>query len=323
MVDQYVFAKKLAQEKCGKDCDFYPFMVCSLYALLCKYKGHEQQIGDLFLSTAIIFEEGSVEEIIKRNNFNVDTQDLISDDEEHQIYTWGVSNQGYSFIRDKDGKVSFIEEDPFIICSFDCDTMEHFLNTFCHELSHLIKGMNNGHYQEDHEDKHVFVLRTGLAHYVYCYDSSYQNLNMICSFSVLDEAINCIQTSEAIEEILALKEFVQDPEILEFINSLNVDELKIDYGYEVIVKIIRRLWENPSFKSIVEANQVNGPIDPIIQHFNSVMGEEAFEDMCQKVDVLSEIYEKDDPEGYKKAKDSLNQDIDRYLRLMKEKEKKK
>ena len=53
------------------------------------------------------------------------------------------------------------------------------------------------------------------------------------------------------------------------------------------------------------------------------MGEEAFEDMCQKVDVLSEIYEKDDPEGYKKAKDSLNQDIDRYLRLMKEKEKKK
>lgn len=314
MVENYLLAKKVAADKCGSDSEFYPFMVCALYGLFTKYKGNNEMIANLFMDTAIIFEEGKVEDIIRRNNIDVDDFDLVHDNDEEGITTYGVSNQGHSFYTDADGNVSYERSNPFVICSLDHENMAHFLNTFCHEFGHLIKGEEKGHSSEETEDHFTFIIRTGLAHYVYHYQDHFRDFRFISAFSVLDEAINCIQTTDVLEEILSLRDFVEDEDIKSFLQSLDENEMRKDRGYEYIVKLVRELWKNDSFRSVVEENIVNGDIDAIINSFNVVMGNDAFEDMSSKLDSIYDLCEDNEDGILDSLVSSYQEDVQKYFK---------
>lgn len=267
MVEDYLLARSTVLKKVNEEEVFFPFMVCSLYGLLRKYHDYQELVVNLFLKTDIIFEEGKVEDILKRNDIELDVVDPIHD-EDDSFVTYGVSNQGHSFQMDEDGKVSYVSQRPFVICSLDDRNISHLINTFCHEMSHLIKGEENGYssYQEDLND--IFIIRTGLAHYVYCYKNHYQELEFTAAFSVLDEAINCIQTTDVMKEVLALGEFVDDKRIREFIQELDSNLLKKDRGYEELVTLVRNLWQCESFQKLIEDSIVCGDIDSIIFQFD-------------------------------------------------------
>ena len=321
MVESYVLARNTVLQKVGEEEIFFPFMVCALYGLLRKYKNHSQMICDLFLKTDIIFEEGRIEEILKRHEIELDVCDPIHDDEDDEMMTFGVSNQGHSFQMDEDGRVSFFSERPFVICSLDDRSTTHLLNTFCHEMGHLIKGEENGYSSEEEDDASIFVVRTGLAHYVYCYRNHFTELEFTCAFATLDEAINCIQTTDVMREILALPEFVDDPRIVEFVQSLNHEVLLKDRGYEYIVRLVRTLWKNEEFQKMIEDKIVEGDIDSIVEQFDSIMGEGAFEDMSLNLDQVYALSESDEDSEMDSYVQTFQKYVAEYSKKVKEKEK--
>ena len=286
MVEDYELAKKIVAKKCGTEGYFYPFMVCALYGLLRKYKDKEL-ITDLFTDSTIIFEEGKMKDILTRNNLPIDTFDLIADDTQG-ITTFGVSNSGHILSTDKEGNVSFQEETPFVVCSLDHSSSAHLLNTFCHEMGHIIKGEENGYsfYGEDNRD--YYIVRTGLAHFVYCYQNHFKDLDFSSCYTTLDEAVNCIQTTEVMQEILGLKEFVDDPRIKKFIEELDIEGMSMDWGYEPIVNLVRQLWDIPSFKSLVEDHIVSGDIDAIVRAIDEEMGANWFDHLNYTLDDIEE-----------------------------------
>ena len=155
-------------------------------------------------------------------------------------------------------------------------------------MGHLIKGEVNGTSSRQEKDSYIFIIRTGLAHYVYCYMNNFQELKFISSYAVLDEAINCIQTTDVMKEILALGEFVDDSNIQSFIDSLDRDDMLQDHGYETIVKLVHSYWDQDEFKNLIESHIIDGNIDTILEKFDGVLGENTFDTMSY---ILDQIYE--------------------------------
>ena len=198
--------------------------------------------------------------------------------------------------------------------------MTQLLNTFCHEMGHLIKGEENSFYKYNKDSSDVFVIRTGLSHQLYSYNSDTRELGFSPNYSVLDEAINCIQTTDVMSEILALKEFVDDESIVTFIDSLDHDELLKDHGYEDMCLLVRRLWENESFKHSVEDNIVLGNIDSIIEQYDSLMGEGAFDRMSNSLEDIYSLPEVSD-EVFNTHIDAFVEIAQEYQKRVQEKEK--
>ncbi len=311
MVENYLLATKTIEKKLSKDHPMYPFMVCSLYGLLQKYNKNKELVIDLINKTDIIIEPGTVEEILERHSIEQDTTNPIHDDEASHIDTKGASNQGHTFVTDDNGEIYYKRERPFIICSTNNTNMSCLLNTFCHEMGHLIKGEQSSAYNYQDNGYNVFVIRTGLAHYVYAYNGDYTELTFSPNYSILDEAINCIQTTDIMQEILSLKEIIEDEHILKFLQSLDQDFLGEDHGYEDICLLVRELWKRDSFKSIIEDNLVLGNIELVIDEYDKIMGKGQFDRMSERLDDIFNL-----PSDV--SDDIFNFYIDSYIDITKE-----
>ena len=317
MVENYTLAVKTVSRKMSKNHTMYPFMVCALYGLLCKYKGHEKLVLSLFSKTDIIFENGSLPEILKRHHIEMDFADPVQDSPDGILTTLGASNQGHNFVSDGNGNVYYKREKPFVVCSTSNTNMTRLLNTFCHEMGHLIKGEVNGYSSKKEKDSFIYVIRTGLAHYVYRYQKNFQEMDYITSFGVLDEAINCIQTTDVMREILALGEFCEDEDIQSFIHSLDVDVMNEDHGYEDIVLLVRLFWNQDSFKELVEKNIVTGNIDSIVQEFDSFLGEESFDYLSYLLEEIYFLLETDNDKELDKKIDEFKKLVQEYKKCIK------
>ena len=320
MVENYVLAKKIVSKKLDSNHTMYPFMVCSLYGLLCKYPGHEEMITSLFSTTDIIFEKGPVEEILRRHQIDMDFADPIPDDPESSISTLGVSNQGHSFLLDH-GEVVYEKNKPFVICSTSYTNMTRLLNTFCHEMGHLIKGEENGFHHTMVNDQPTFIIRTGMTYIIYMYNKDFTEVELSNSFGVLDEAINCIQTTDVMKEILALDTFVEDDSIHSFIQSLDKEDMIKDHGYEDIVLLLRLFWAQDSFKDSIETHIVHGGIDFIVSDFDSMMGNGSFQKMSEILEELYEMGEEYDEDRFNFLIDSYKEMSEQYKSQIKARKK--
>ena len=283
----YKLAKMVVDKKYPNNKEIHPIFICSLYALLCKYKNHANLVCDLFLNTDIFMEKDTINNILIRHGLEGD----MENEEDPLNRTYAVSNQGHTFTYIPESKkIVYDLFNPFIICSLLNTNINHLINSFIHEMNHLIKGEINGHNQfNDNDDITECVIRTGLAHYVYEYDLREDTLIELEYFNALDEAINTIQATEITKNILNLYEFVDDNEMLDFLSTLDKDKLVIDYGYEDVVSIVRELWNNDELRELIENNLVNGDIDVIANKFNTVMKKStAFIKMSELLDKIAD-----------------------------------
>ena len=280
MVEKYVLAKNVVSNRIDRDHPMYAFMICALYGLLCKYKEYDDLVIDCYKKTDFLFSEGTISEIVKehglQHKFNV---------EDYYGYALGASNVGFYISMDKYGNIVRIEENPIVVCSLD-QPLEVLLNTFCHEVGHIIKGRKKSFYSYQSADKTFFVVRCGLRSDVLSKNKDSNELQPNTYHYVLDEAINSIQTTEIMQEILVLKDIADDPLVVNFVQQLNEDRLAVDQGYEDFCTFIRPLWNTPSFKEIVEQNIVSGDIPLIIDHFNEIAGNNMFEKMSVVLDTI-------------------------------------
>lgn len=294
----YLLAKMVVEKKYPDDPHLRPFFISSLYGLLCKYKNHAELVCDLFLKTDIYIENKTVSEILAEHEIDIEFED--EDTEDERIYA--VSNQGHLFIYDeKTDSIIYEKTNPFIICSLKDVNMTHLLNSFCHEMNHIIKGEINGHKINKINKDYEYFIRTGIAHYIYKYDFDEDSLTEYQQFSNIDEAINCIQTTEIMKEILNFKNIVNDHYMNSFFELLDEDEMLEDHGYDDIVINVRKLWECEGFRKAIEEGLIDGDIDHIIRKFNKLVGdEEGFWKLNDIIDSLSFIFfDKKNTEYYK------------------------
>ena len=156
-------------------------------------------------------------------------------------------------------------------------------------MNHLIKSYKNS-YELIKSDNYIgYYIRNGI-NYCYCY--YYPNDDKLITtdyYSILDEDINTIQTTEVMEEIIALDEIVPDKEMQAYINLLDKDFFHTDFGYDATAYLVRPLWDNSSFKELVENNIIEGNIEEIINSFDSVLGEDSFLDLADSLDDIDEL----------------------------------
>ncbi len=283
----YKLAKMVVEKKYPNNKEIHPIFICSLYALLCKYKNHANLVCDLFLNTDIFMEKDTINNILIRHELEGD----MENEEDPLNRTYAISNQGHTFTYVPESqKIVYDLFNPFIICSLLNTNINHLINSFIHEMNHLIKGEINGHKQfNDNNDITDCIIRTGVAHYVFKYDLYNDTLVELEYFNALDEAINTIQTTEITKNVLSLYEFVKDPEIIDFLNTLDKDKLSKDYGYEDVVCVVRELWNNDELRELFENNMINGDIDVIANKFNTVTGNDsAFIKMSEILDKIAD-----------------------------------
>ena len=145
MLENYVLARKLVTDKYGAKCDNYCILVLGLFALLCKYENNKDIVIDVFNKTQIIIENDTLRNISKKHDIIM----LDFDEEEDELensacISTGISSNGETFDI-VDNKVFAEKTDPYIICSLFNICIEQVLNTFIHEMNHLIKSQIDSH----------------------------------------------------------------------------------------------------------------------------------------------------------------------------------
>lgn len=282
MEENYKLAFETVSKRFERDDKLFYFYVTALYGLLSRYSDYKDIVIKVFNKCSFYLESGSMDDIFKRHNINNSEydDDYIADSECNT--TFGVSNQGHEFYIDENGNVSHRITDPFIACPIDNMPVERLLNTFCHEMGHLIKGEINGYEIDEDDDNISYYIRTGLAYFCYEYDKKTDELSSWSNFSMLDEAINTIQTTEVMREILSLKDISVDDGLSNFVNSLDEETLLQDMGYEEILGVVKILWNNSIFRELVNENIVTNGAEEIATLFDKVVGE----DMLAEFDAL-------------------------------------
>ena len=291
MGEYYNKAKKLVSSKYDNTYEYYNMLVVALTTLLYKYKDYQFLVEKVFNDSDIYIESDSIRNILKEKNIDIvsflEEEDMI---DEGINSTYGVSSLGYSF-KLEDKKFVKCRENPFIICSSNCNNTI-LLNTFIHEFNHLVKSSVNSLETLDTE----YSIRSGISYYRCRYDSKGDILYEYNYYDTLDEAINVIETTEMMKSIELIES--SDWTIKEYIDSL--DNLDKDFGYTLCVSLIRPLWDNPTFRSLIEDNILEGNIENIITSFDNTLKEGSFVKLAEYLEDL------DFTEGFNKNKNKIN-----------------
>lgn len=285
----YKLAKMVVNKKYpNEDDDLKAFFICAIYGLLCKYNNCPEIVCDVFLKVDLYMEKDTVSNILKKYNIDIEFED--DDDENNKTYA--VSSQGYSFIYNEISDcIDCVKDNSFIVCSLKNVTTTRLLNSFCHEMGHLIKGNLDGFNVFKEENISNFYMRTGLGYNIYTYNSKKDTLSEKQIFTYFEEAINTIQTTEVMKEILGIVNYTDDPSIHEFVSTLDKKDVLEDHGYEGVVEVVRKLWEIDEVKKVIEENIVDGTIEESIYRINKMLNDiYGFVRICGIVDNIALNY---------------------------------
>lgn len=308
MEENYILAKRIVSSRFKSEDDFYPFFVLCVYGVLSSYSDSKEIIEILFLNMDIFIKDDHVNKIMRDNGFDPEDyygSDIDEDTDDIEDFTFGLSIIGHNYSLNSSGKEFIYEkENPAIICStlFSSDT--NIVMTFIHEFGHLIKGVINGTYLTKDDDYIGYVIRTGLDIFEFRYYPETDEYWEDSSYNLLDEVINCLQTTEAGRAIADLEGIIIDENILIFYKLLDKSQL-VDVGYPCITSKIAPLWDNKIFKKLILENINNGNIDFIIDKFDKLTfsgGFDKLDDLILKVDELDINGKRDSPEMYRTSK---------------------
>lgn len=313
MEENYVLAKKMVGKFLKPDNEVYPFFVLCVYALLCKYNNHKKVVKNIFSKTLVMIDEAPIDVIMRNNGIDPDKY-LLELYEGYDVDSCGISSSENHFVLCNDSE--FVNERgyPFIVCStLNLDEAE-ILMTVIHEYGHLIKGEVNSFYSTKGEDYVGCVTRSGISFYDYRYYPDDDTYSEVTTYNILDEAINCIQTTEAARYLLNLGEIITDLNVLNYLETLNEEILSKDFGYQAATEVFENLWKNTVFRNLVENNIVNGNISKIITEFDGVIGHGMFDKLDNLINIIEELDIKDlnESKEMKQARLSFLEIVDLY-----------
>ena len=286
MEENYILACKTVLNKFSKDNEYYSLFVLSLYGLFSKYPNYKDIIIDIFNNVDIYINNKTVDKIIKKNKLN---SSFTGDNRKNRNFTSAISSNKYSFYIEDGKRIGVEEDNAYIVCSTKLCNPTELLNVFIHEMNHLIKSYKNFYKLISTEDYFGYCSRNGISTCYYYYYPLEDKLVEIEYYNILDENINTIQTTEIMEEIIALDGIVPDKKIQSFIDSLDKDLFSTDFGYDATTYLVRPLWDNSNFKNLVESNIVEGNIEEIINSFDNVLGNDSFLDLADSLDDIDEL----------------------------------
>ena len=288
MEENYLLAKQLVNQKFPEGSSISGFFILGLYGLLSVYSDHKDIVEKVFLNTDILFENGTIRQILDRNN--IELVDLKYDEKSELDHsaTYTVSSIG-TFVYLEDGKLKIKKDKPFIAASIDNVGITRLLNSFVHEMGHIIKGYNKGYAMSERKDKIYAFVRTGFNIDGISFskkDNSYYDYKV---GEILDEVINTVKTTDALQEIKALDGWIPDKEVQDIYNMLNKQILDEDYGYKKSVKAFRPLWECASFRKLIDDNLIDGNLSTIRKYFDRRTFKGAFSQLSDLLDDMDEV----------------------------------
>ena len=279
MEKEYILAKKIVSSKYSEDYEFYPLFVVSLTTLLYKYKDYQYIVERIFLDSDIFIEDNNIFDTLLKNGIGTDSN--VVNDEYNNVR--GISSIGYSFEYYQDFHFTRECGNSFIACNSNCDPIE-LLNTFIHEFNHLIKGYINNYYEQEY----CYSIRSGLNYYKWLYDKETDIIYEYNYFSIIDEVINTIQTTGLMKNIKLLQIPDSDYCIKKYLGDIDKRFLECDRGYNLAVKAFRKIWDNDTFRSLIEDNIVEGNIEEIVTSFDNMLGEDSFNNFADLLDDLDD-----------------------------------
>ncbi len=286
-MENYIKAKKIVSKRFPEEDPYYIFFIMGLYGILSKYPSFEEEIDAIFQRTNIIIEKKTVSEILRDHKLGYD--EVFQENENDPTFTFGLSSRGDSFYFDDDGKIYSDPIQPFLICSTKYLNPTFLLNTFIHEFNHLLKSYYNGAAIIENDDSNSYFIRSGFNITTSRYDKKTQLITDLCLYDTIDEVINVLQTTEMMEEIYSLKDIILDDRIQSFFQLLSEDSIHDDLGYNTCCDEMRTLWENDTFKSIMETYLMNGNVFEGIKKYNAIMGEEQFDKLADALEELDDM----------------------------------
>lgn len=289
MNDDYILAKEIVNERFDIEERQYPLFFLCVYGLLRKFKKYKNLVKEVFLETTILIGNKSIGEILLENGMNPEDFFGFDEDEENNNITQGVSTAGNNFVL-IDGE-QFVNEkiDPLIVCSTINADNTILLMTLIHEFAHLIKGKINTTYLTYDDDYFGYLIRTGLSIYEFRYYPTTNTYSEEVSYSIFDEVINCLQTTDICQEILELEGISTEENIQSFFRTINKNNFISDMSYESATTSLHSLWENTTFRNLIENNILEGNIETIIESFDKILGESSFDlldDLLLTIDDL-------------------------------------
>ena len=284
-MENYILAKKIVSYKFSEDYSYYPFLVLAIYGLLTKYSSYKDVIDDLFQKIDLYIENKPVKQILIDHGID---DESFNQEEDHinevgECYTYAVSSRGENIGFDQDGNPIPLQANPFIACSL-LSSPAMLLHAFIHEFNHLVKGYFNGCEMETTKKGLKYHIRSGLHGFDCEYNKKKDTFSSSEYFNTLDELINVLQTTEMVQEISALDGIVPDQDVQRLLSSLNPEHMKNDFGYNDTISLIRPLWENPTFKSIMEEHLMDGDLEDTVKKYDSIMGKDSLEEFAFALD---------------------------------------
>lgn len=324
MNDNYKIAYQEAIQKFGEHHPYLPMVIVSLYGLLNQFEDYQDIVLDVFHKTKIIIEEGTIPSIMKKHYIDLeDYYDGKGIMNSNQFFVPAVSNNGKFLLTNYRNEIELYQEEPFIVCGETNHVSKTILlHSFIHEFCHLIKSHVNNYQFEEDEIETSHYLRCGLCYYqnsILKKDGSFHEGSY---FASIDEVINVIQTTQVLEKIQGLDGIVPHQEVQDYLDQLNKNEMKKDYGYEKSVKEFRPLWEIDSFRSLIEDNIVEGNFTQIVEGFQSLCSNHTFLDLAiaiYEIDDLKDEINDCDPEQYQEVVQQIYQNIKNNIKVKKRK----
>ncbi len=320
MIEKYKLAYQEVKNRFGEEYPYFSLLVLSLYGLLTKYSSYQDIVIEVFQNTDFYIDQDDLYSIINKNSIPI--IDFFEDDnniEEELKDVPAISSTG-KYLETKEQQIQLVEKKPFIACSYNNHTEPSILlNCFVHEFSHLIKAHHQSYFEEEDELEDSHYLRGGIQFYKYSYLKEQEIMEENSYFTSIDEVINVIETTETLEIIKDLDGLVPDKRIQSFLNQLDEETLKKDYGYNDAVKVFRPLWEIESFRNIVEENIVEGNISRIIEEFSSISSRHTFLELSSMIEDVDNYLDDDTIEDAKYLISDICKDIIEQIKVKKRK----
>lgn len=274
MEEKLKLANQIIDKYYSKNDKYYGLYILSCYGLLTKFEDYIEIVDDLFSKCKFIITNKSIPELLSDLGEDI-TDDYIETDTE---YLEGLTDLGIGYYL-KDGKpISYVDHHPIVYLTTK-HGMSLLLDTTIHELSHIVKGRIN---VVDIDYEESIIERCGLRQIV-----TTKSNNEIWNNHLLDEVINVLQVHDMLLNIKDIDTRIMDKETKSFYKKLKKKDLEKPNGYEVGVMLLKPLWDNNHFKSLIEDNIVEGNIQNIEDEFNKIIGNNnAFSNFSLAIDII-------------------------------------
>ena len=317
MEEQFMQAKQLVDEKYSEEDPYYGVYVLGMYGLIRKYPHHLSFIQKLFRKTEIIIEKGLISKTLQKHNLSF--QD-IDEREEQQLAANGgslpaISYSGIFYFIDRSNHFKRADGNPLVIVNGLCPP-SFLLNSFIHEMNHMIKSQKHAFQIEKKAGIERCSIRNGMEVSIYEMYPNSDDIDEMTSYNIFDEAINTIQTSEMIQDILALDGIIPIPCVQEFLDSCDKDDFEDDPMYQDVIEVTLPLLKNPHFRSLVDENLIIGHLKPIEEDFESKLGKGS---LMIFSDLLDELEDEASYSNNSKRKKALKKQIAKYVQAYNEK----